>query len=270
VDSGDFFLAKYRPDGELHWVACGGSYASDNAYGVGTDAQGNCYVAASVSRDTRLGSTILPTSSSSSILAKYDPMGSLQWVQLCTPLNGSISARSLAVAPNGNCCVAGMFSGTARFGTISIQARAATSAFVAAYDSQGTAEWAYAMGGTSAAYARAAAVDGLGNCYVSGDFYDLAWFGSVPLVGTNTSRMFVAKVASGLPLLSIAHQTGQPEQMDFTLRANKGTSWQIFSTTNWNSWSPVIALTNVQGVTNFSDTGPNVHPRRFYRAVMLD
>lgn len=58
-------------------------------------------------------------------------------------------------------------------------------------------QWAAAAGGVDGAYGdygRGIAVDSSGNCYVTGNFYGTATFGSTSLTSSGGSDIFVAKL----------------------------------------------------------------------------
>src|SRR6266568_279074 len=88
---------------------------------------------------------------------------------------------SIAVDAAGNSYVAGVFLGTATFGATSLNSHGEEDAFLAKYDASGNLLWAKSGGGSYEDFIFGNAVDGAGNCYVSGAFDGAATFGSFTL-----------------------------------------------------------------------------------------
>jgi hypothetical protein len=96
------------------------------------------------------------------------------------------ASNGIAVYGPGNSCVTGSFSGTETFGVGQIHETTLTSAggadiFVAKYDGTGALQWVRRAGGADEDAGLSAAVDGAGNCYVTGIYRD------IPM------RLFIAK-----------------------------------------------------------------------------
>jgi hypothetical protein len=110
---------------------------------------------------------------------------------------GTDVGNACATDPSGNFYVAGFFTGTAAFGTNSLVSAGQTDLFIAKYNNAGTLLWARRAGGTGFDTAKGIAVDGAGNCYVTGSFEGVASFGTNSLTNANFSSysdIFVAKL----------------------------------------------------------------------------
>src|SRR2546427_6466138 len=106
---------------------------------------------------------------------------------------------SIAVDAAGNSYVAGVFLGTATFGTTSLTSHGEEDAFLAKYDASGNLLWAKRGGGSYEDFIFGNAVDGAGNCYVSGAFDGQATFGNITLtnkVDPSGQNGFIAKYDS--------------------------------------------------------------------------
>ena len=121
---------------------------------------------------------------------------------------GSCSARDVAVDMAGNSYVTGSFSGTVDFdlahntGGDILTARGAHDAYVAKYTADHTLVWVQQMGGDETANGvlecgRKIAIDSNGNVYVSGEFTELAYFGTTSLTSAGGRDGFVAKLTAG-------------------------------------------------------------------------
>jgi hypothetical protein len=94
----------------------------------------------------------------------------------------------------GNEYVTGYFSGTATFGSTTLNA-ATESSYVAKVDTKGNFLWATQIGGSAATPAiPAIAVDGSGNVYVAGNFAGTASFGSTTLTSAGGSDIYICKL----------------------------------------------------------------------------
>ena len=87
---------------------------------------------------------------------------------------GNNSVLATAVDATGNSVVAGIFNGdTATFGSISLPRIGNQDAFVVKRDASGTVLWAKNFGGIGAdAYGQGIALDGSGNVFLGGSFYN--------------------------------------------------------------------------------------------------
>lgn len=106
---------------------------------------------------------------------------------------GVDEARSIAVDGNGNVYVTGYFEGTATFGNVTKTSAGYRDIFVAKYDKSGSVQWVQSAGGTSNDFGSGIAVDGNGNVYVTGYFYDTATFGNISKTSAGDTEIFVVK-----------------------------------------------------------------------------
>jgi len=104
----------------------------------------------------------------------------LLWLESSGGLSAD-AAACVAVDGDGNVLVSGMFSGTARFGSISLTSAGERDAFVAKYDPSGHVMWATAA--LSSVYSEGAgiAVDAEGSIYVAGTYWETVTFGEITL-----------------------------------------------------------------------------------------
>ena len=171
------------------WTTTGDdlSYTTGNV-GIGTPSpdanlhvEGNIYVSSNLEVD---GATI------STITEPPTPA----WA---TSIGGTSSDYGYGIATDGagNVYVTGNYQGTATFapGT-TLTSAGSSDAFVAKYNTSGTAQWATSIGGTSSDYGYGIATDSAGNVYVTGRYVLTADFGSgVSITSAGSYDAFFAK-----------------------------------------------------------------------------
>ncbi len=136
--------------------------------GLALDSNDNCYVTGFFDDTNNFGGVTLTNQSiggSDIFVAKYNSAGALQWAQRA----GSTSinyGRGIGVDTNGNVYITGGYSGSAKFGGISLPAPSGEEFFLAKYDNAGAVQWVQSStGGSSDVYGIGLAVDGAGNSY---------------------------------------------------------------------------------------------------------
>lgn len=110
-------------------------------------------------------------------------------------LNGQIEQPNEVVVDNlGNVYVFGEFSGSARFGNITLTNKSQqVDLYLAKYRPDGSVEWAQRAGGNVQNAAGGITVDKNGNIYIAGGFYGTATFGSKTLNSVQNYDGFYAK-----------------------------------------------------------------------------
>jgi hypothetical protein len=204
----NIFIVKYDPNGNVLWANQAGSNntieaQSCSANGVSVDGNGNCYVTGSFNPgDLILGGVTLtnpnPTHEDIYIM-KCDPNGTVLWARSA----GSTSVdKSFAIATdnNGNSYVAGTYSDSSiTIGGNTLPNAGNSDILIIKYDLNGNVLWAKKVGGSSYETVNAIAVDGNGNCFITGNFKSASLsFGSQTLSNGNTftQDVFLAKYDS--------------------------------------------------------------------------
>ncbi len=155
-------------------LSVGHELGSSTASGVAADAAGNSYVVGSFSYTTDFdpahtlpGNADILTArgTTDGYIAKYAPDSSLIWVRRMG--GDSIDVvKKIALDTNGNLYLAGGFSGSADFGTITLPGTS-SDRFVAKLNASGTFQWAKRWGGDGES-ATGLGVDASGNVYTLG------------------------------------------------------------------------------------------------------
>jgi hypothetical protein len=155
----DAFLAKFNSSGTLQWTRQRGSPEDESAYGVAVDGSGvyvTGYTLGDLDGETNAGLH-------DAFLMKYDSTGTRQWTKLLGTV-GDDWANGVAVDGSGYIYVTGP-----TIGNLDGNNNAGSGdAFLAKYDSTGTRQWTKLLGTAAPDDARAVALDGSGNIYITG------------------------------------------------------------------------------------------------------
>ena len=138
---GDIFVAKLSSTGSWQWaVKAGGSSGDDVGNGIAVDSSGNTYVTGSFSGTATFGSTSLTGSGGDDIFfAKLNSSGSWQWVVKLDGIEAPVPSTGLngiAADSYGNLYVTGFFTGTATFGSTSLNSSGNSDIFITIHQDQ--------------------------------------------------------------------------------------------------------------------------------------
>jgi len=168
----DFFLAKYDGTGKVLWAkAIRAAQNPQAAWGVGSDAAGNCYAMGDFRGIGNLGDGVTVTNSSwdgtlHTFLVKFDAAGRTLWAHEAA--SGAWNTpRRIIVDARGNCYLAGAFNGySIQFGRSVLMGLQTNEIFAAEFDSDGKPLWANRFGSGLDEYPQNMAVDRQGSCYL--------------------------------------------------------------------------------------------------------
>lgn len=196
----DFYLVKYDPQGNELWAREASGFWNDWGNAVAADRQGNVFVAGGFnSSNLDFGSNIIinPDTSETNpvyqdFLAKYSPDGDLLWVRELTLDRGGQTFPSIAVDSNGSCYLSDEFRKVVTAGTFAVTNSGGSnsdSAFLAKYDQNGNAVWAFETaytGSNGELLPHSLAVDPQGECLLAGTYYQAtAIFSNIVLPTAN-------------------------------------------------------------------------------------
>lgn len=165
------------------------------------DGQKNTYVCGYFYGTALFGSTNITSTATSAFLAKHDGEGNFQWVRALGS-DSYAEAGAVAVNASGGVYVAGRFHGVSvSFGNTNLTSNGGgihEDLFLAKYDTNGTFLWVQQFPGrpSTSRAVTAAAVDGTGNIYITGNFAQGATFGAFSLSGNVNGSLFLAKFDS--------------------------------------------------------------------------
>jgi hypothetical protein len=217
ADTGNIFVAKYDNGGNYIWAFTIGGIGSSTLWlgnegaSIKVDGSGNVVVRGAFQGtadfDPGTGTTNLTATPGTNdmFVGKYTPTGNLLWA-----FRLPARIRGLDVDGSNNIIVCGSFQNTVDFnpgtGTTNLTAARSTSdspdMFVAKYSATGGLVWAFGVGASGFETCNGVAVDGSGNCYVTGYFGGTSVNfnpGSGPKANLSSSGgadMFLAKYSS--------------------------------------------------------------------------
>ncbi|HKR05275.1 MAG TPA: SBBP repeat-containing protein [Bacteroidia bacterium] len=189
----DVFLVKYNAAGNVIWARKIGNTGSEFGQSVATDAAGNIYIAGSFnSPSIVIGSITLTSAGSSDVfVAKYDSAGNALWARRAgsTGLDG---ASAIAVTPAGDVYIGGSYiSSSITFGPNTLPNFGYNDAFVAKYNTSGTALWGKHIGEYLDEFVSSIAVDAAGNVIAAGVYNSIdVLIGSTVLITNAQDAVF--------------------------------------------------------------------------------
>jgi hypothetical protein len=137
--------------------------------------------------------TVQGSASNSLFLAKIDKTGKWIWAKQVNSTN-SITGSGIVADASGLLYLSGSYTGTATFGTTSLQSMGENDIFIAQLDTSGNFRWVKSFGGTGSDVATVLAHDHSGSLYMAGTFSQVVNFGKTILTAPNTSALFIAKL----------------------------------------------------------------------------
>ena len=223
----DAFLAKYSSAGDLVWARTlsGNSSSVESGRAIALDGSGNVYISGHFGgsaqfhkeNGTTTGAPLSATGTTNAtnvFVAKLTASGDVTsaWTLGNAYLGVStrgLPAETLAVDSTGNVWLAGTFTGTANFGSVSLTAAGTsknsspTDIFVTKLDpGLNGAQWVGQMGGSSNETGAGLALDSSNNVYITGSFSGTSDFNPGPSVtnvtssGSSSSNIFLTKLDS--------------------------------------------------------------------------
>ncbi|MEZ4790831.1 MAG: T9SS type A sorting domain-containing protein [Flavobacteriales bacterium] len=167
----DIFLARYDTAGTCMWARRAGSSSDDEAHSVDVSAEGDVFLTGTCNGTSfNFDGTIIsnPTNYKQLVVARYDSLGTVQWVKASTGNGQGKSARAISVAGD-RLFVTGQvgFSAATFDGTAITPGAQGSYLYVLATDLDGNAQWARSYG-TGDNEGMGISADTLGNVFVAG------------------------------------------------------------------------------------------------------
>jgi hypothetical protein len=193
--TGDVFVACYNSLGVLQWVKRAGGTGSDLGVSISVDANNNSYVTGSFTNSFNWGGTTVTALVVDGFVAKYNSLGSVQWVRTMKG-PGWGSGLGISVDAAGGPYVAGFYTDAIAFNGSGVSYTTPGNGFdifIARYTTNGQLLWARHAGGTGSDRASGISVRGTGDVLVTGMFSGIATFGNQQLNSWGGSDIFVAR-----------------------------------------------------------------------------
>lgn len=174
----DLFVAKYDRDGKLVWIETAGGAGYDYGHGIAVDGRGDVIVTGAVVGKGRFGDVEVGDDTGAHIFcAKYHPDGKLVWVKTAEGAAGG-AGHGVAIDGRDQIYIAGVTSGTGRFGGHALVTPKGSSAVVAKLSPAGEVLWITQHFGESSCLFHELACDADGRVWACGMFKGRAIFGS--------------------------------------------------------------------------------------------
>lgn len=188
--------------GRFVWAEDANGVATEAYFDVAVTPSGGAVVTGEFSGTAEYGPGISLTSGGleDAHIAAYDGDGNILWARRGGG-SGADAGYAISADASGNVYVAGVFEGTAVFGSSVLISRGGRDVFVASYNQNGVIRWATSAGGAGDDEARGIAVSANGNTVaVTGYFTGQATFGSQSVNSTGGTEVFTTTLnaANGL------------------------------------------------------------------------
>lgn len=198
--TGDFFIAKYDPSGNVLWAKSAGGTTGDIGKSCSVDGIGNIiatgyFASSSISFGT---TTLTTTGPADFFIVKYDAMGTVLWAKSASGTGPDVPA-SCSTDPSGNIIATGYFtSPTLTFGSLTVTKTPSVGSvpniFIVKYDPSGNALWVKnIMNNSTPNDEQSCSTDANSNIILTGIFYSLITIGTTTLTGAGSSDIFIMK-----------------------------------------------------------------------------
>lgn len=227
------FLMRFNSNGSVNWGRTLGSSGCDEyANMVDVDVNGNPHAAGTfqgsvMNATTTIGSTVLTSYGSGDVwLTKYTSAGAHTWSRNFGSTSSDY-AGGMAIDGSGNVFIGGNGQAAMNYGSFAIPNSGSYDAYMAKYNSAGTAQWAVRANSSGNEYTGDVAVDPSGNPYFQGYFDGLnCTVGGSTMTNAfmGTNDIFLAKYnTSGTPQWT-AKSTGTASEISVGALAVDGLS----------------------------------------------
>ena len=164
-----FFVGYQVSEGQSNWVKRAGGASTDLANGLWTDAYRNVFVTGSISGKAKFHkSEVFSRGGGDVYVTKYSPEGIPIWIKTFGGVSDDF-ANAITGDPEGNLYITGIFTDSAQFDEITLQAKG-TDIFVAKLSPKGNVVWVSQLQTSGTALVQSISVTDQGGVYVGGLF----------------------------------------------------------------------------------------------------
>ena len=191
----DVFVTKVDPAGKVLWALSAGGPGEDAPRGITLDSAGDALIVGSSWSPITFGSFKLAlTGKADGYVVKLTPQGKILWA-VASHGSGKEWPHHIATDASGNSYIAGTYSGTARFGSISLTSKEdSQDGFVARLDKNGTFTKAISWGSIDHDRVNGIVLDAASSIYLAGVFKEKTTFGSYTLTNNSFWDLFIWKI----------------------------------------------------------------------------
>jgi hypothetical protein len=187
----DFAVAKLDGSSGAHvWSRVFGGNRDDEAYGLGSDAQGNVFVTGYFEETVDFGTGGISSGTADAIfLFKLTSAGTTSWAKrLGGPFANIVNGISVERA--GSVVITGSFQSSGDFGGPLLKNAGVADIFAAKYSPSGEHLWSQSFGGVKSDQGMAITTDLNGKVFVAGKFQGTCTFGGPTLSSVGFSDAF--------------------------------------------------------------------------------
>lgn len=223
VGNRDIYGVRFNASHQAIWVQQYGASPEELVNSCASHPAGGWAISGNFRSSTVLGSTsLVSVGSRDAFLARLDQNGDVLWARRVGGTSVDYGLE-VAVDSNGNCFLAGVFTGSATVSGTTTTLSATGSdfdGFVVKYTSNGDFEWVRTAGGPAYDYVNCISVDSQGNLYVGGLFAQQITIGSFVLTNPGVpsgTDSFVTKLtpAGTVSWAKRVGQSGQGSSVDY-------------------------------------------------------
>ncbi|MBP7511825.1 MAG: gliding motility-associated C-terminal domain-containing protein [Bacteroidia bacterium] len=204
--SSDIYIAKYRTNGTIDYINRSGGNLTDVGLAIDVDSSGNVYVCGNWgccgNSFSNFGNNVVNTGNWGAFLAKADSDGSWIWgVDAGSSVTEGFSDVVVDDIKN-QVYVIGHFNGNSSLtsrppgSALNINTNGGYDLILAAYNLNGSLQWARTLGGTGNEYGYGVDLDPATNPIFVGEIRSTTSFGGTPLTPTGATSAFYAKYTS--------------------------------------------------------------------------
>ncbi|MDX2445194.1 MAG: T9SS type A sorting domain-containing protein [Bacteroidales bacterium] len=191
----DVFIARYSSDGAVQEVVSAGGPGNEAIQCMAIDSSSNIYIAGWYMDNITIGSEKHYSSGVYDIfIAKYKPGSDFIWSKSYGG-SGIDIAETMNINAENDIYITGTFEQSVDFGLSTFNSEGFEDGFLSRFDTSGSLEWVYQIGGTGSLDTRDCAVDMNENLYVAGVFIDELNIGGTSFTPTGGNDLFLAKFA---------------------------------------------------------------------------
>jgi hypothetical protein len=183
-------LSEFDMNANVQWAK---AYSSPgyNGLNMGLDANGNIYTIGDLYGVAHFGNdSVYNLSYPDGFLAKFDSLGNFIWARNISTSSGFAIVQCCSTSSEGGTYVAGIFKGTANFGSYQISV-SDTNMFIARYDSSGNCLGVKNFGG---AFALGVTILSDGSAVVCGEFTGTSTVGSYTLTSYGNYDAYITRL----------------------------------------------------------------------------
>lgn len=222
----EVFVAKLSSAGTWLWATSAGGIGAESGDDIALDNTGAIYVVGTTSSPTvTFGSHSYTLPYEQTFVAKLTPSGTWSGVTFGGRFSNQFAIhpmQSIALDNNRNVYVTGEYTGTATFGSFTLDAGSHYLIYIGKLSPSGTWLWVLSAGGSSGGSGKGIAVDASGDPYITGSYSGTGQFGSMILPNNGASDTFVAKLTTNGAWLWARHGGGRSDDYGYDIALDSG------------------------------------------------